>query len=96
MKTPFFHRSLLAAALVAALAACGGGDDPAPVTPVDTTPEATLVGRYAFNVGEGVSEIVAFHAGSDSVFITVDTDTVPSSFQRLSLRNLGSTPLANP
>jgi DNA-binding beta-propeller fold protein YncE len=83
------------AATVLSLSACGGSD-PLPETPVAIAPKATLVGRYAYNVGEGVSEIVAYHAESRSVFITVDNDRTPSSFQRVSLRGLGSTPLANP
>jgi hypothetical protein len=55
-----------------------------------------LIGRYALNPGAGVSEIVAYHAESRSIFITVDTPTAPSSFQRLSLSSLTSTALANP
>lgn len=88
---------LLAAALVSALAACGGDSDSAPVS-VTPPPaqQATLIARYAHAVTEGTSEIVAFHAASCSVFITVDTGTNPSSFQRVSLRGLGSTALANP
>jgi hypothetical protein len=96
MKSASLRRSLLAAALFAALAACGGSDDPAPVTPVETTPQATLVGRYAFNVSAGMSEIVAYHEASGSAFITVDTLTMPSSFQRVSLRGLSSSALPNP
>lgn len=63
-------------------------------------PTATLVGRYAPSAGAasgaGVSEIVAFHYESLSAFITVDTPTAPSSFQRISLSNLKGTALANP
>ena len=88
-------RMLLSVTALAALAACGGSD-PAPQTPAQIDPKATLVGRYAHNVGEGVSEIVAYHAESRSVFITVDNDKMPSSFQRVSLRGLGSTALVNP
>jgi hypothetical protein len=62
----------------------------------DFVPKATLVGRYALNPGAGVSEIVAYHSESRSVFITVDTPSAPSSFQRISLSNLSSTALVNP
>lgn len=94
-------RTLLATAVLAALTACGGSDDPVPVPVpapvVDTTPaKATLVGRYAQNTTAGMSEIVAYHAASRSTFITVDSATTKSSFQRISLANLGSTALANP
>lgn len=94
-------RTLLATAVLAALTACGGSDDPVPVPVpapvVDTTPaKATLVGRYAQNTTAGMSEIVAYHAASRSMFITVDSATTKSSFQRISLANLGSTALANP
>jgi hypothetical protein len=82
-------RALLSATALAALVACGGDT-------LESTPQATLVGRYAHNVGAGVSEIVAFHAESQSIFITVDSANTPVSFQRLSLRNLRSTALANP
>ncbi len=67
---------------------------------LETIPVATLVGRYAVNVGAGVSEIVAYHTESRSVFITVDSSTTPSSFQRISLRGLTTLPsgsgIANP
>jgi hypothetical protein len=82
-------RALLSATALAALVACGGDT-------IESTPQATLVGRYAHNVGVGVSEIVAYHAASQSVFITVDSPNTPASFQRISLRNLSSTALANP
>lgn len=82
-------RALLSATALAALVACGGDT-------IESTPQATLVGRYAHNVGAFVSEIVAYHAASQSVFITVDTANSPASFQRISLRNLSSTALANP
>lgn len=94
MKHLTAGRSLLAAAVLSALLACGGGNDTA--SAIEVAPQATLVGRYAHNVGEGVAEIVALHAASRSVFITVDTATAPSAFQRISLRNLGSTALTNP
>lgn len=85
-------RTLLATAALAALTACAVSV-PAP----DTTPaKATLVGRYAQNTMAGMSEIVAYHAASRSTFITVDSSTTKSSFQRISLANLGTTALANP
>ena len=87
-----FFRHLFAVATIAALAACGGND----TERVDIAPKATLVGRYAYNVGAGVSEIVAYHPESRSVFITVDSISTPSSFQRISLRGLSSSALANP
>jgi hypothetical protein len=84
-------RTFVAAAVALTLAACGGND------PVAETPlQATLIGRYAHNVFEGMSEIVAMHAASNSMFITVDTANAPTSFQRISLRNLSGTALANP
>ena len=75
---------------MAALTGCGVSETP------ELAPKATLVGRYALNAGAGVSEIVAYHAESRSIFITVDTATAHSSFQRISLKNLASTALANP
>jgi DNA-binding beta-propeller fold protein YncE len=89
MKSKFLS-SLFIVASLAALTGCGVSD------PTELAPKATLVGRYALNAGAGVSEIVAYHAESRSVFITVDTSTAPSSFQRISLKNLTSTVLANP
>lgn len=85
-------RHLLCTSVILGLTACGGSD---PVVS-DIEPKATLVGRYAYNVGEGVSEIVAFHAASLSAFITVDNAKTPSSFQRISLRGLSSNALTNP
>lgn len=93
MSPKTFCKSLIAAAALATLAACGGSDT---ASTKETTPQATLIARYAHNVGEGVSEIVALHANSNSAFITVDTANTPSAFQRISLRNLSSTALANP
>ena len=93
MSPKTFCKSLIAAAALATLAACGGSDT---ATTEETSPQATLIARYAHNVGEGVSEIVAMHANSNSAFITVDTANTPSAFQRISLRNLSSTALANP
>jgi DNA-binding beta-propeller fold protein YncE len=82
--------ALLLATSIFTLSGCGVSDTP------DFAPKATLIGRYALNAGAGVSEIVAYHAESRSIFITVDTPTAPSSFQRISLSNLSSTALANP
>jgi len=89
-------RTLLATALLATLAACGGGNESAPTPQADVAPKATLVGRFAHNVSAGTAEIVAHHVRSQSVFITVDTASTPNAFQRVSLRNLGSTALGNP
>lgn len=85
-------RFLMVTTAIAALSACGGSDTVDP----NNAPKATLVGRYALNVGAGVSEIVAFHAESQSAFITVDSATTPASFQRVSLRGVTSTALVNP
>lgn len=85
----------LGAALISTLVACGSSD-PAPEQTVEVAPKATLIGRFAYNAKAGVAEIVAYHADSRSVFITVDHATNPSSFQRISLRSLTSTELSNP
>ena len=82
--------SFFLAVSLAILSGCAAYKSP------DFVPKATLVGRYALNSGAGVSEIVAYHSESRSVFITVDTPTAPSSFQRISLSKLSSTALANP
>lgn len=69
-------------------------------------PRLTLVGRYApfaapyaddpASVSQRlVAEIVAFHAASQSAFITVDTTEQKSSFRRISLASLPSTALAS-
>ena len=55
-----------------------------------------LIGRYAQNVGPGMSEIVAYHAESQSAFITVDSATSPIAFQRVSLRGMINAALVNP
>lgn len=93
MKTKILSACLLAASLLG-LSGCGDSETS------DFVPTATLVGRYAPSAGAasgaGVSEIVAFHYESLSAFITVDTPTAPSSFQRISLSNLKGTALANP
>lgn len=88
-------RTILSAAVLTALAACGGSDTYTE-TASEIAPKATLIGRYAQNVGAGVSEIVAFHAESQSAFITVDSISTPAAFQRVSMRGLASTALANP
>ena len=82
--------SFFLAVLVVILSGCAVSKSP------DLTPKATLVGRYALNPGAGVAEIVAYHYESRSIFMTVDTPTAPSSFQRISLAKLSSTALANP
>lgn len=90
MKSLLTH-TFIAAAALATLVACGGNDAMA-----ETPLQAALIGRYAHNVSEGMSEIVAMHTASNSMFITVDTANAPTSFQRISLRNLSGTALANP
>jgi hypothetical protein len=55
-----------------------------------------MTGRFATEVTEGFSEIVAYHRASQSVFITVDTDRYPSQFRRVGLRALGQAALSNP
>jgi hypothetical protein len=89
MRGKFLKSTFLAATLVA-LSGCAVFETP------NSLAKATLVGRYALNPGAGVAEIVAYHATSRSVFMTVDTLKAPSSFQRISLSNLSSTALANP
>ena len=85
----FLFRGLLAAALLSAFGAHGGESAPA-------AHQAQLIGRFAAGVSAGTAEIVAFHPASQSAFITVDTRSQPSSFQRISLRGLDSSALANP
>lgn len=62
-------------------------------------PRMSLVGRYASGgtvaAPSLVAEIVAFHAGSKSLFVTVDTAAEPSSFARIGLSALPATALAN-
>jgi len=102
MKIKILSTFLMAISLLG-LSGCGDSEPDvvptATLTP-DFVPKATLVGRYAPSEGapsgEGVSEIVAYHLASRSIFITVDTPTAPSSFQRIFLSNLSSTPLADP
>ena len=71
MKIKILNALLLATSIFT-LSGCGVSDTP------DFAPKATLIGRYALNAGAGVSEIVAYHAESRSIFITVDTPTAPS------------------
>ena len=65
-----------------------------------TDPKMSLVGRYTsggtVTSASSVAEIVAYHANSKSLFITVDTSSEPSSFKRIDLSGLTTTPLANP
>jgi hypothetical protein len=96
MLALYAPRTLLATALFATLVACGGSNDSFTMPPIEVVPKATLVGRFAHNVTAGTAEIVAHHVGSQSVFMTVDTSSIPNSFQRVSLRNLVSTGLVNP
>ena len=99
MRTPhveLFRPLLTAVAAAVVLSACGGGDS---VSVSDMTPSvatASLSGRFAQGVEEGVSEIIAYHKPSASVFITVDTANQPSSFKRVSLRSMDSVALADP
>lgn len=60
-----------------------------------TDPKMSLVGRYTSG-GAFVAEIVAYHAKSKSLFITVDTSSEPSSFKRIDLSGLSTNVLANP
>lgn len=63
-------------------------------------PQMSLVGRYTSGgtvaAPSLVAEIVAYHANSKSMFITVDTPSEPSSFKRVDISGLGATPLSNP
>ena len=89
MNLLLVSRTLIATAALAALAAltaCGGSDP-------DTTPaKATLVGRYAQGTTAGMSEIVAYHQASRSMFITVDTAGMPSSQEARTLSLSGKRP----
>jgi hypothetical protein len=62
-------------------------------------PRMSLVGRYTsggtVTAPSLVAEIVAFHAASKSLFVTVDTAAEPSSFARIDLSALPTTALAN-
>jgi DNA-binding beta-propeller fold protein YncE len=65
-----------------------------------TDPKLSLVGRYTsggtVTSASLVAEIVAYHANSKSLFITVDTSSEPSSFKRIDISGLTTTALANP
>ena len=60
----------------------------------------TLVGRYTsggtVSTPSLVAEIVSYHPGSKSLFVTVDTTAEPASFKRIDLSALGTTALSNP
>ena len=62
-------------------------------------PQMSLVGRYSSGgtvaAPSLVAEIVAYHAASKSLFVTVDTAAEPSSFARIDLSALPKTALAN-
>lgn len=62
-------------------------------------PRMSLVGRYSSGgtvaAPSLVAEIVAYHAASKSLFVTVDTAAEPSSFARIDLSALPKTALAN-
>jgi hypothetical protein len=62
-------------------------------------PRMSLVGRYTSGgtvpAPSLVAEIVAFHAASKSLFVTVDTAAEPSYFARIDLSALPTTALAN-
>jgi DNA-binding beta-propeller fold protein YncE len=99
VRTPclqLFRPLLTVVAAAVVLTACDGGS-----SSVDTTSpvaNASLAGRFAADVEAGFSEIIAYHAASQSVFITADTvDTANhrSSFRRVSLRSLGDVALTN-
>jgi hypothetical protein len=54
-----------------------------------------LIAHNVFGVEDGVSEVVAHHATSQSAFITAMTATRPASFQRVSLHNQPSVALTS-
>lgn len=62
-------------------------------------PRMSQVGRYSSGgtvaAPSLVAEIVAYHAASKSLFVTVDTAAEPSSFARIDLSALPNTALAN-
>ncbi len=96
-----FRPLLTAVAAAVVLSACGGGSSSANAISGDTTAlvtSASLAGRFATDVEAGFSEIIAYHAASQSVFITVDTvdtDNHLSSFRRVSLRSMGDVALTS-
>jgi hypothetical protein len=63
-------------------------------------PSMALVGRYTsggtVSTPSLVAEIVSYHPGSKSLFVTVDTTAEPASFKRVDLSALGTTALSNP
>jgi hypothetical protein len=67
---------------------------------ISKDPQMSLVGRYASGgtVAQPslVAEIIAYHANSKSLFITVDTTAEPSSFKRVDLSGLGTTAISSP
>lgn len=91
-------KRLIAATIATLLTACGGGGGSDGEDDLAEKPmaNAVLVGRFADSVSEGTAEIIAHHAASQSVFITVDTDAQPASFQRISLGNLPTSGLTAP
>lgn len=67
---------------------------------ISKDPQMSLVGRYASGGTVAspslVAEILAYHANSKSLFVTVDTASEPSSFKRINLSSLGTTTLSSP
>ena len=67
---------------------------------INKDPQMSLVGRYASGgtvaAPSLVAEIIAYHANSKSLFITVDTASELSSFKRVDLSGLGTTALSSP
>lgn len=65
----------------------------------DGQPRMALVGRYTSGgtvaTPSLVAEIVSYHANSRSLFVTVDTPLEPSSFARISLSSIGTSPLSS-
>jgi hypothetical protein len=71
------------------------------IASISSDPRLKLVGRHAPALGEGVAEIVAYHAASRSAFMTVDVvDTddaeLKSSFRRIPMAGLTGASLADP
>lgn len=71
----------------------------AQVAKLSGQPKMSIVGRYSSGGTPAapslVAEIIAYHASSKSLFITCDTVSEPSSFKRLDMSSLTTTPLAN-
>ena len=98
MRTPYlelFRPVLTAVASAVALTAWGGGAGGGDSVTASVA-AASLTGRFAQGVGEGTSEIIAYHKPSASVYITVDNANNASSFKRVSLRSMGSVSLEDP